>query len=55
VIRLALLSLISWMLKPDQTVFSLSDMDFSGKGLILIAGGLFLIYKSTKEIYYKTE
>jgi predicted tellurium resistance membrane protein TerC len=55
VIRLALLSLISWMLKPDQTLFSLGDMDFSGKGLILIAGGLFLIYRSTKEIYYKTE
>jgi predicted tellurium resistance membrane protein TerC len=55
VIRLALLSLISWILKLDQTLFSLGDMDFSGKGLILIAGGLFLIYKSTKEIYYKTE
>jgi len=55
VIRLALLSLISWILKLDQTLFTLGDIDFSGKGLILIAGGLFLIYKSTKEIYYKTE
>jgi predicted tellurium resistance membrane protein TerC len=55
VIRLALLSLISWILKLDQTLFTLGDLDFSGKGLILIAGGLFLIYKSTKEIYYKTE
>jgi hypothetical protein len=27
----------------------------SGKGLILLVGGLFLIYKSTKEIYHKTE
>ena len=55
VIRLALLLLISWILKLDQTLFTLGDIDFSGKGLILIAGGLFLIYKSTKEIYYKTE
>jgi len=54
-IRLALLLLISWILKLDQTLFTLGDIDFSGKGLILIAGGLFLIYKSTKEIYYKTE
>jgi len=55
VIRLALLSLISWILKLDQTPFTLGDIDFSGKGLILIIGGLFLIYKSTKEIYDKTE
>ena len=55
VIRLALLSLISWILKLDQTLFTLGDIDFSGKGLILIVGGLFLIYKSTKEIYDKTE
>ena len=55
VIRLALLSLISWILKLDQTLFTLGDIVFSGKGLILIIGGLFLIYKSTKEIYDKTE
>ena len=55
VIRLALLSLISWILKLDQTLYKLGDIDFSGKGLILIVGGLFLIYKSTKEIYDKTE
>ena len=55
VIRLALLLLISWILKLDQTLFTLGDIDFSGKGLILIIGGLFLIYKSTKEIYDKTE
>ena len=53
--RLALLSIISWILKLDQTLFRLFEIDFSGKGLILILGGLFLIYKSTKEIYHKTE
>jgi predicted tellurium resistance membrane protein TerC len=55
VMRLALLAVISWILKLDHTLFSVRGLDFSGKGLILIAGGLFLIYKSTKEIYYKTE
>lgn len=53
--RLVLLALISWILKLDQTLFNLVDINFTGKGIILILGGLFLIYKSTKEIYYKTE
>lgn len=53
--RLSLLAFIAWILKLDQTLFTLFDIDFSGKGLILIFGGLFLIYKSTKEIYHKTE
>jgi len=55
VMRLALLGFISWILKLDQTLFRIFEIDFSGKGLILIFGGLFLIYKSTKEIYLKTE
>ena len=55
VMRLILLTLISWILKLDQELFILFDVHFSGKGLILIAGGLFLIYKSTVEIYHKTE
>jgi predicted tellurium resistance membrane protein TerC len=55
VMRLLLLAFITWILKLDQTLFTLFETDFSGKGLILIFGGLFLIYKSTKEIYHKTE
>lgn len=55
VIRLILLGAISWILKLDSVLFTLFEIDFSGKGLILIAGGLFLIYKSTKEISHKTE
>ena len=53
--RLALLALISWILKLDKTLFTIAEIDFSGKGIILILGGLFLIYKSTKEIYHNTE
>ena len=55
VLRLALLAFISWILKLDRTLFTVMDIDFSGKGLILILGGLFLLYKSTREIYHKTE
>jgi predicted tellurium resistance membrane protein TerC len=55
VMRLILLTLISYILKLDQNLFTLFEIHFSGKGLILIAGGLFLIYKSTVEIYHKTE
>lgn len=55
VMRLILLYFISWILKLDQTLFTLFNTEFTGKGLILISGGLFLIYKSTKEIYHKTE
>ena len=55
IMRLCLLAFISWILKLDQTLFRLFETDSSGKGLILIFGGLFLVYKSTKEIYHKTE
>jgi predicted tellurium resistance membrane protein TerC len=55
VMRLILLAFISWILKLDKTLFTIQGIDFTGKGLILIVGGLFLIYKSTKEIYHKTE
>jgi predicted tellurium resistance membrane protein TerC len=54
-IRLLLLTLISWILKLDKTLFVFQDIEFSGKGLILLTGGLFLIYKSSKEIMHKTE
>ncbi len=55
VMRLVLLTFISWILQLDKTLFELFGIEFSGKGLILIMGGLFLIYKSTKEIYHKSE
>lgn len=55
VIRLGLLAVISVILKLDKSLFVIFDNDLSGKDLILIIGGLFLIYKSTKEIFEKTE
>jgi predicted tellurium resistance membrane protein TerC len=55
VLRLALLAIIAWIMKLDKTVFSILQNDISAKDIILIIGGLFLIYKSVKEIYLKTE
>ena len=55
VLRLGLLAGIAWILKLDKTLFSILNIAISGKGIILILGGLFLIWKSTKEIYHKTE
>jgi predicted tellurium resistance membrane protein TerC len=55
VMRLALLAGISYILKLDKELFNQWGISFSGKDLILIAGGLFLLYKATKEIYSKVE
>lgn len=55
VLRLILLAGISWILKLDQALFTVYENSFSGKDIILIAGGLFLLYKSSKEIFEKTE
>lgn len=54
-LRLALLSVISLILQLKHDLFTLYGLGFSGKDLILIIGGLFLLYKSTVEIYHKTE
>lgn len=55
VMRLALLAAISWIMKLDNELFSIFNISISGKDLILILGGIFLIYKSAKEIYHKME
>lgn len=55
VMRLGLLAAVAWIMKLDKELFHVLDTSITGKGLILILGGLFLIYKSTKEIYHKME
>lgn len=55
IMRLVLLTVIAWIMKLDTTLFTIANIPFSEKGIILLLGGLFLIYKSTKEIYHKTE
>jgi len=54
-LRLGLLTIISLILKLQGNIFTVSSVGISGKDLILILGGLFLIYKSTTEIYHKME
>ncbi|MBI4616009.1 MAG: TerC family protein, partial [Planctomycetes bacterium] len=53
--RLALLAGISWVMSLDATLFSIRGFDITGKGLILIAGGLFLLAKATHEMYENVE
>jgi predicted tellurium resistance membrane protein TerC len=53
--RIALLFSIGWMLSLTQPLFTVAGHAFTGRDLILIAGGLFLIYKSTTEIHAKLE
>ena len=55
VLRLALLGLVTLIMKLDNDLFTLFNQGISAKDLILIMGGLFLLYKSSAEIYHKME
>lgn len=55
VFRILLLLVISWIIGLNQTVLELFGHGFSWKDLILIAGGLFLIYKATHEMHAEIE
>jgi predicted tellurium resistance membrane protein TerC len=53
--RIALLLLLSWIVGLTAPLFSLFGYDVSGRDLILILGGLFLIWKSTGEVHQLLE
>jgi predicted tellurium resistance membrane protein TerC len=53
--RIALLFSISWVIGLTGTLFSVFEFDISGRDLILIGGGLFLLGKATFEIHEKLE
>ncbi len=53
--RIALLMSLSWMIHLTDPLFSVVGRGVSGRDLILILGGLFLIAKSTHEIHNKLE
>jgi predicted tellurium resistance membrane protein TerC len=68
IMRLALLSMIAWLVGLTAPVFDLGivgspgphgapsfDTQFSWRDLILIAGGLFLVWKATKEIHHNVD
>lgn len=53
--RIALLFSLSWIMSLKDPFFSLFEHEFSGRDLILLFGGLFLIFKATFEIHEKLE
>ncbi len=53
--RLGLLFTLSWVMKLEHPLFSVLRQEISGRDLILLVGGVFLIFKSSKEIFEKTE
>ena len=53
--RIALLFSIVWVMKLTTPLFNVLNHGVSGRDLILITGGLFLIYKSTREIHERLE
>lgn len=55
VMRILLLLSISWVIRLTQPLFSLLGRDISGRDLVLLVGGLFLLGKSTMEIHDKLE
>ncbi|MGH2558073.1 MAG: TerC family protein [Thermomicrobiales bacterium] len=53
--RVGLLLSINWIANLTDALFTILDHDFSGRDLILLGGGIFLIYKATTEIHTKLE
>lgn len=55
VIRIALLFMLSWIIRLTAPLFTVLDQEISGRDLILIAGGVFLLGKATYEIHERLE
>ncbi|KDX15434.1 hypothetical protein AB28_1535 [Raoultella ornithinolytica 2-156-04_S1_C2] len=53
--RLGLLSVISWMVTLTKPLFSIADFSFSGRDLIMLLGGIFLLFKATTELHERLE
>jgi len=54
-LRIGLLASLAWVIRWTAPLFTLLGRGFSGRDLILLAGGLFLIAKSTREIHERLE
>ena len=55
VMRIGLLGTIAWIVQLTNPLFELFGHGFSWRDLILIAGGLFLVWKATREIHHTVE
>lgn len=50
-VRLVLLAVVAWIMQMKTDLFTIFEQDISGQDLVLLGGGLFLIYKSTVEMH----
>ncbi len=55
VMRVLLLMSLAWIIRLTAPLFSVLGQPMSGRDLILIGGGLFLLFKATREIHEKLE
>jgi predicted tellurium resistance membrane protein TerC len=55
ILRLLMLGSIAFIVKLTNPLFSALGQEFSWRDLILIAGGLFLVWKATKEIHHRVD
>jgi predicted tellurium resistance membrane protein TerC len=55
IMRVALLFSISWIIGLKDPLFSIVDFGVTGRDLILFAGGVFLLYKTTIELHNKVQ
>ncbi len=53
--RLALLFSLSWVMGLNADLFHVAGLGFSGRDLVLLFGGMFLLYKATNEIFVEVE
>jgi CBS domain containing-hemolysin-like protein len=53
--RLGLLTIVSWLVTLTTPLFSAGPLSFSGRDLILLVGGLFLLFKATTELHERLE
>jgi predicted tellurium resistance membrane protein TerC len=55
VLRLVLLASVAWIAQLTAPLFAVLGQSFSWRDLILLAGGLFLVWKATKEIHHNVD
>jgi predicted tellurium resistance membrane protein TerC len=55
IMRLGLLGTVAWIVQLTEPVFEVFGQGFSWKDMILIGGGLFLVWKATKEIHHNVD
>lgn len=55
VVRLVLLTMVSWIMGMTEPLFAVFGHELTGQSLVLLIGGLFLIYKSTIEMHHSVK